>query len=187
MGHSCRTLLSDTVARHSCGTLLWDTHAGHSVGRAQSPAPATTCDLRHTSHPHDSLRLPRKSHFHASKHAQSPAPATKSENIISCELQHNLHHTTRLECFRPVLNPLPSTKIAISSETCHENRASMPHPETQIPMARPHPTPQKHDSPNANPNGTAEHSAHLTKRCTCAAKRITFLARHVLLLQIPMD
>ena len=29
----------------------------------------------------------------------------------------------------------------------------MPHPDTQIPMARPHPTAQKHDSPNANPNG----------------------------------
>ena len=45
----------------------------------------------------------------------------------------------------------------------------MPHPETQIPMARPHPTPQKHDSPNANPNGTAQQSADLTKRCACAA------------------
>ena len=40
----------------------------------------------------------------------------------------------------------------------------MPHPETQIAMARPHPTPQKHDSPIANPNGTAQQSADLTKR-----------------------
>ena len=40
---------------------------------------------------------PRESHFHASKPAQSPAPATKSDNIISCELQQNLHHTIRLE------------------------------------------------------------------------------------------
>ena len=46
----------------------------------------------------------------------------------------------------------------------------MPHPETQIPMAQPHPTPQKHDSPNANPNGTAQQTADLTKRCTCAVK-----------------
>ena len=53
--------------------------------------------LYHNSKPHDSLRLPRKSHFHTSKHAQSPAPATKSDNIISCKLQQNLHHTTRLE------------------------------------------------------------------------------------------
>ena len=51
----------------------------------------------HTSQPHDSLRLPRESHFHASKPARSPAPATKSDNIIACELQQNLHHTTRLE------------------------------------------------------------------------------------------
>ena len=64
---------------------------------AQSTAPATKCHLRHTSQPHDSLRLPRKSHFHNSKPAQSPAPATKSNNVISCELQQNLHHTTRLE------------------------------------------------------------------------------------------
>ena len=71
--------------------------------------------------------------------------------------------------------------------TCHENRASMPHPETQIPMARPHPTPPKHDSPNANPNGTAQQSADLTKRCACAAKCITFLARHVGVMQITME
>ena len=32
-----------------------------------------------------------------SKPAQSTAPATKSDNIIACELQQNLHHTTRLE------------------------------------------------------------------------------------------
>ena len=51
----------------------------------------------------------------------------------------------------------------------------MPHPETQIPMARPHPTPRKHDSPNANPNGTAQQSAD---QC------ITFLARHVIVMQI---
>ena len=63
----------------------------------------------------------------------------------------------------------------------------MPHPETQIPMARPHPTPPKHDSPNANPNGTAQQSADLTKRCACAAKCITFLARHVGVMQITME
>ena len=49
------------------------------------------------SQPHDSLRLPRKSHFHTSKPAQSTAPATKSDNVISCGLQQSLHHTTRLE------------------------------------------------------------------------------------------
>ena len=53
--------------------------------------------LYHNSQPHDSLRLPRELHFHASKPPRSPAPATKSDNIIACELQQNLHHTTRLE------------------------------------------------------------------------------------------
>ena len=118
------------------------------------------CHLHHTSQPHDSLRLPRKSHFHTSKPAQSTAPATKSDNVISCELQQNLHHTTRLELFRPVLSTLPSTKITISAETCHENSASMPHPGAQTPMARPHPTPKKHDSPNANPNGIPTQTCH---------------------------
>ena len=36
-----------------------------------------------------SLRLPRESHFHASKPTQSTAPATNSDNIISCQLQQN--------------------------------------------------------------------------------------------------
>ena len=61
-------------------------------------------------------------------------------NIISCKLQQNLHHTIHLEWFRPVLTTLLSTKIAISA--------------AQIPMARPHLTPQRHHSPNVNPNGT---------------------------------
>ena len=47
------------------------------------PVPITKCHLRHAFQPHDSLRLPRKSHFHTTKHAQNPAPATKSNNIIS--------------------------------------------------------------------------------------------------------
>ena len=32
MGHSCRTLLWDTLVGHSCGTLLWDTLVGYSCG-----------------------------------------------------------------------------------------------------------------------------------------------------------
>ena len=32
MGHSCRTLLWDTLVGQSCGTLLWDTLIGHSCG-----------------------------------------------------------------------------------------------------------------------------------------------------------
>ena len=63
----------------------------------QSTAPITKYYLRHASQPHDSLRLPRKSHFHTSKPAQSLAPATKNNNIISCKLHQNLHHTTRLK------------------------------------------------------------------------------------------
>ena len=50
----------------------------------------------------------------------------------------------------------PTHRIAISAETCHENRASMQRTETQIPMSQPHPTTQK--------------TADLTKRCACAEK-----------------
>ena len=32
MGHSCGTLLRDTLVKHSCGTLLRDTPVGHSCG-----------------------------------------------------------------------------------------------------------------------------------------------------------
>ena len=81
-----------------------------------------------------------------------------------------MHHTPRLERFRPVLSTLPSTKINISAKTCHENTASTQHPETQIPMSQPHPTPQKHYSPKANLNVTAQKTADLTKRCACAVK-----------------
>ena len=37
-------------------------------------------------------------------------------------------------------------------------------------MSQPHPTPQTHHSPNANPNVTAQKTADLTKRCACAVK-----------------
>ena len=101
---------------------------------------------------------------------------------MSCELQQNSRHTTRLERFRPVLSTLPSTKIA--AETCHENRSSTQHPETQTPMARPHPTPQKHHSPNANPNGTAQKIADLTKRCACAVNSTSIL-QHLAFAHVP--
>ena len=69
----------------------------------------------HTSNAHKVLRLPRNvtsvtprnltipcaCHENRTSTPQSPtqstAPATKSGNIISCQLQQNLHHATRLE------------------------------------------------------------------------------------------
>ena len=51
----------------------------------------------------------------------------------------------------------------------------MPRPETQTPMARPHPTPQKNHSPNASPNGTAQKTADLTKRCACAVNSTSII------------
>ena len=133
MGHSCGTLLQDSVG-HSCGTIMWAPplqspnvnrhvsktsvskshtsslqhehftrdffqnslvksyflHKSHvkvsktRISHETSSAPATKCDLRHTAQPHDSLRLPRKMHFHTSKPAQGSAPVTKSDNIRSC-------------------------------------------------------------------------------------------------------
>ena len=43
----------------------------------------------------------------------------------------------------------------------------MQHPEMQIPMSQPHPTPTLQ---TRIPNVTAQKTAHLTKRCACAVK-----------------
>ena len=86
---------------------------------------------------------PNNTHSHANPYVTATFTSTTTHNLtipLSCELQQNVHHTTRLEWFRPVLR---STKIAISAETCHENRASTQHSETQT---------------------------DLTKRCACAVK-----------------
>ena len=54
----------------------------HTSNARKSTAPATKCHLRHTSQPHNSLRLPRKSHFHTSKPAQSmPRKVTISSHV----------------------------------------------------------------------------------------------------------
>ena len=57
-----------------------DSRLYHNSQARESTAPATKCHLRHASQLHDSLHLPRKSHFRISKNAQSTAPATKSDN-----------------------------------------------------------------------------------------------------------
>ena len=130
-------------------------HGSHANANVTATVTSTTthnltipCACQESFHVHTSnahkvlhLHLPRKSHFHTSKPAQSTAPATKSDHIISCELQQNLHHTTRLEC----------------SE------------HTPI---------QKHHSPNANPNGAAQKTADLTKRCACTVNSTSTL-RHL--------
>ena len=132
----------------------------------------------HTSNTHKVMRLPRNvtsvtprnltipcaCHENRTSTPQSPHKVLRLPRKVTM-----LSHVS-LEWLRPVLSTLPSTKLEISAETCEGNRASMPHPETQIPMAQPHPTPQKTDSPNANPNGTVQQTADLTKRCTCAVK-----------------
>ena len=54
-------------------------------------------------------------------------------------------------------------------------------------MARPHPTPQKHVSPNANPNGTAQQTADLTKRCACAVKSSSYISTRFLAISHESD
>ena len=205
IGHSCGTLLRDTLVRHSCGTRLWGTLVGHSYGTLYlghscrtllwvtlvgSSCGALFWDtLDTTNHPaHQrhavftpacfalpSGTAPRKRTFHQGC-ANLTSRTSRRHTVCPHTRRRALHARLPPKVTRQVSNrafrttPPPKVKIAISAETCHENRASMPHPETQIPMARPHPTPQKHDSPNANPNGTAQQTADLTKRCTCAVK-----------------
>ena len=149
----------------------------------------------HTSNAHKVLRLPRNvtsvtprnltipcaCHENRTSTPQNPHKVLRLPRKVTISSRVP-HHT-----FGMIPSTLPSTKIAISAETGHENRASMPYPATQIPMARPHPTPQKHDSPDANPNGTAQQTADLTNTCACAAKCITFLARYVIVMRITME
>ena len=147
---------------HSCRTLLWDTPVGHTL-RTRLPPKVTLRGCK------TSVSYETSSKSHAS--------SLKNERFVRESLQKS-HVKSPKRALRTRLPP----KV-----TFHENSASMPHPATQIPMARPHPTPQKHDSPNANPNGTTQHSADLTKRCACAAKGITFLAPHLIFMQITME
>ena len=156
MGHSCRKLLWDTLVGHFCGTLLWDALVGHSCGTlfwdtlvGHSCRKLLWDTLVGVKSPKQAfrVRLPPQVTREFSKTSLSYDTSSKTHTS-------SLHNERFVRDFLKT-NTLPSTTIAISAETCHENRASMPHPETQIPMARPHPTPQKHDSPNANPNGTA--------------------------------
>ena len=93
-------------------------HTPIPLSRRRAPPPQLTIPCArhenlhvHASNMHKVLRLPQNvisarpryltipcaCHFQTSKPAQSTAPAMKSENIISCELQQNLHHTTRLD------------------------------------------------------------------------------------------
>ena len=152
----------------------------------------------HTSNAHNVLRLPRNvtsltprnltipcaCHENCTSTLQSPHEVLRLPRKVTI----SLHVSFNKICTTPhVWNDFDPFRAHSHAETCHENRALMPHPETQIPMARPHPTPQKDDSPNANPNGTAQQTADLTKRCACAVKCITFLARHVGIMQITME
>ena len=143
----------------------------------------------HTSNAHKVRRLPRNvtsvtpcnltipcaCHENRTSTPQTPHKVLRLPRKVTISSHVSFNKICVWNDFDPTL---PPTKIAVSAETCHENRASMQHPETQIPMARPHPTPQNHDSPNANPNGTAQQTADLTKRCTCAVKSSSTL-RHL--------
>ena len=99
-------------------------------------------------------------------------PCACHENCTS--LLHNPYKVLRLPRKVTVschvsCNQICSTPPSIQLMTCHENTASMQHPETQIPMSQTHAsnTP-KHHPPNANPNATTQQTTDLIKRCACA-------------------
>ena len=74
---STHTHTSSSPAKQFCDSSPSKQSPPPQLTTSRFPAPATKCHLRHTSQLHDSLRLPRKSHFHTSKAVQSNAPATK--------------------------------------------------------------------------------------------------------------
>ena len=95
--------------------------------------------LYHNSQPHDSLRLPRESHFYASKPARSPAPATKSHNSIACALV--VHVWSDFDPFRahshPSKSPFQLRLVTKTELRCHTlKRKSQWHGHIQHPKNR---------------------------------------------------
>ena len=79
-GHSCETLLRDTVAGHSCGTLLWDTLVGQSCRTHASTLQDErfVLDFLHKSRQVSKTRLPPKVTCQVSKTSASRETSSKT-------------------------------------------------------------------------------------------------------------
>ena len=122
MGHSCRTLLWDTLVGQSCGTLLWDTVAGHSCGtliRDTLVGHSTSVSYETSSKNHTSSlqneRFVRD--FLQKSHVKSPKRAF-------CTRLSSKSHTSSLQNERFVLDILKRvSKTSVSYETSSKESA----------------------------------------------------------------
>ena len=168
---------SPTRGAHLCNPNVTATFTSTTTHNLTIPCACHESFPSRTSNAHKVLRLPR-----------NVTSLTPRNLTIPCACHEN--RTSTLQNPHEVLR-LPR-KVTISSHVSFNKICTAPHVWNDFDPFRahshpPHPTPQKHDSPNANPNGTAQQSADPTKRCACAAKRITFLARRVGVMQITME
>ena len=136
MGHSCRTLLWDTLIGHSCGTLLWDTLVGHSCRTLLIPQiiPLTSDTPRLCQHVSRSPVARRHANALSTKAAQIPMALRHHERRVATRSAHTLqanmsHDTTnhpphqRHAAFTPACFALPSG-TAPRKCTLHQGRAN---------------------------------------------------------------
>ena len=139
VGHSCGTLLWDTLVGHSCGTLLWDTLVGHSC---RTLLWDSDIHLYHNSQPHDChesfpihtsnaqkvLRLPR-----------NVTSLTPRNLTIPCACHENC--TSTLQIPHEVLR-LPR-KVTISSHVSFNKICTTPNVWNDFDPFRAHSHPSK--------------------------------------------
>ena len=137
MGHSCRTLLWDTLIGHSCGTLFWDTLVGPLLWDTLVPV-GHSCRtlLWHTRSTPASVSYETSSKSHASRlrktsvsfetFSKSHASSLQNERFVRDFLQKS-HVKSPKRAFRTRLPPKVTrqvSKTSVSYETSSKFRAS---------------------------------------------------------------
>ena len=136
VGYSCRTLLRDTLVEHSCGTLLWDTLVGHSSYETSSKS--HTSSLQNERFVRDFLQ---KSHVKSPKCALR----TRLPPKVTCQVSKT-----------------PKVKRKHPSE--HTHHAALP--SSFASPAPPHNT-RSHANPTVTATFTSTTTHNLTIPCAC--------------------
>ena len=102
-GHSCETLLRDTVAGHSCGTLLWDTLVGQSCRTHASTLQDErfVLDFLHKSRQVSKTRLPPKVTCQVSKTSASRETSSKTHMSKSAKRAYRTRLPPKLKRKHP--------------------------------------------------------------------------------------
>ena len=162
MGHSCGTLLWDTLVGYSCRTLLWDTLVGHSCGTSVSYETSRvksesisyeTSSKSHTS----SLQNERfVRDFLKKSHVKSPKRAFRTR------LPQKLTSKSAKRAFRTRLPP--KVKRKHPSEHTHTHHAALP---SSFAIPAPPNNIRSHANPFVTATFTSTTTHNLTVPCTC--------------------